>query len=129
MTKGKSGSKTFRIAVLSFSTLMAVFSILAFGPKLLSLIPSAAPDLPPDREWEVQVMTTMFIVFILGYGIGWWQLLWGGILIILSALIVSLPFIIIESNYGSLIFGLPYFIIGGLYIILYRLGKQEKENK
>jgi hypothetical protein len=104
---------------------LALFFLLAFIPAIVTVIDGTAPEPPQGREWEGKVMTVMFLTFMVGYAIGWWRILWGGIIIILAAFVVSIPFIILQDNYGSLIFGIPQFVIGILYLLLYRIEKRE----
>ena len=118
MEEKKSKLKNFRIFVLSFGSFIAFLFLISFLPKLISSMMGETTQLAPESQWEGQIMTAMFILYMFGYGIGWWRAIWGGIIIILSALLVSLPFIIVQSNYGALIFGIPQLIIGVLYIIL-----------
>ena len=125
MAKKIKNLKTYRTVVLAFGTLLALFFLLAFIPAIVTVIDGTAPEPPQGREWEGKVMTVMFLTFMVGYAIGWWRILWGGIIIILAAFVVSIPFIILQDNYGSLIFGIPQFVIGILYLLLYRIEKRE----
>lgn len=125
MTEKRNKSRTFRKIVLAMGTLLAIFFLLAFVPKIISSLIGTAHEPQAGRQWEGQVMTAMFVTFMIGYAIGWWRILWGGIIIILAAFLVSAPFIIIQRNYASLIFGLPEFALGTLYVLLYRIEKQE----
>jgi len=68
-------------------------------------------------------MTAMFLVYMIGYAIGWWWTLWGGIVILLAGVLVCVPFILIEGNYGSLVLGIPQFVVGILYIWVWRIEK------
>jgi len=92
----------------------------AFTPKLISDLRGGGSPPPDGRAWEGHVMIAMFATFMAGYAVGWWRVLWGGLLIILAACIVSIPFVI-QGNYGSLIFGIPQFVIGVLYVVLHRI--------
>jgi len=123
MTEKNTNVKIFRKVVLSIGTFFALFFLLAFVPKIITDLSGEGHKPIPGREWEGQVMLAMFITYLVGYTIGWWWRLWGGIIIILASLIVSIPFAIIDENYGSLIFGIPQFVIGILYILLYRSEK------
>jgi hypothetical protein len=123
MTEMNSYSRNLRRVVLVVGTLLAVFFLLAAGPKLCGEIIGAPPspnrDLSPDRAWEGQAMTATFLIFMVGYVIGWWRRLWGGLIMILAALVVVIPFIALARNYGSLIFGIPIFFVGLLYLMLF----------
>ena len=66
-------------------------------------------------------MTALFVLFIIGYGIGWWNRLWGGLTILVAAAAVALPFFIIQRSFETpAIFGSPVFAVGLLYLLLYR---------
>ena len=119
MAEKRNRSKALRILVLILGTLLALFFLLAFVPKIITILIGTAPELPPGQQWEGHVMTAMFLIFMIGYTIGWWRKFWGGTLILLAAFVVCLPFIIFQNNYGSLIFGIPQFVIGILYLLLY----------
>jgi len=118
----KAAPRLFRAIVLGCGTLLALFFSVVFVPKIISVLRGTAPELPSGRQWEGHVMIAMFVIFMLGYIIGWWRSLWGGLLIIVAALLVSIPFSL-QDNYGSLIFGIPQFVIGILYIMLSRTEK------
>jgi hypothetical protein len=102
-------------------TLLAAFFLLAFLPKIFSLLSGTSSPMGTvaGREWEGQIMEAMFLMYMVGYAIGWWRPLWGGIVIILSALLVSVPFILIQGHFNALLFGLPIFIVGVLYVVLH----------
>jgi hypothetical protein len=124
MANAESQLKTVRIIVLSAGTLLTVLFLLVFGPKVLSVFTGTAPELPPDQQWEGDVMVAMFAVFMIGYVVGWFRPLWGGTIMILAACLVSLPFMVIRSQYSTLIFGIPQLAVGLLYLLLYRVEKK-----
>ena len=126
MTKKNNAIKTFRNVALTISTLLAAFFLLAFLPKIIADFSGEGNKPIPGREWEGQVMLAMFITYLLGYAIGWWKRLWGGIIILLSSLIIFIPFTVMDENYGALIFVIPQFVLGLLYILVHRF---EKHNK
>ena len=118
--------RRIRTLTLILGTILAVFFILAFVPKLIMSMGETQATSPLGGNWEGQVMTAVFLIYMVGYGIGWWKRLWGGILMLLAAVVQMGPFIIIASNFGSLIFGIPILVVGILYI---RLDKFEKQLK
>ena len=124
MDSRKTHLRTLRSVVLATGSLLALFFLLAFFPKIISVFLGTARELPAGRQWEGQVMIAMVATFMAGYAIGWWRPLWGGLLMIVAALLVSGPFVL-QGNYGSLIFGIPQFVIGVLYILLSRLEKRK----
>lgn len=109
-------------------TLLAALFLLAFLPKIISLLSGTSSPMGAvaGREWEGQIMAAVFLMYLAGYAIGWWRSLWGGIVIILSALLVSVPFIVIQGHFNSLIFGLPIFIVGVLYVVLHVMESREE---
>jgi hypothetical protein len=123
MGNRKAQTRIFRAIVLGCGTLLALLFLLAFVPKTISFLRGTASELPSGRQWEGQVMITMFVIFMLGYIIGWWRSLLGGLLMIVAALLVSIPFSL-QDNCGSLIFGIPQLVIGILYIVLSRTEKR-----
>jgi hypothetical protein len=118
----KGQSILFRAIVLGCGTLMALFFSMVFVPKVVSVLRGTAPELPAEMRWEGQIMIAMFVIFMLGYLAGWLRSLWGGMLMIVAALLVSIP-LSLQGNYGSLIFGVPQLVIGILYIMLSRAEK------
>ena len=124
MDSRKTHLRTLRSVVLAAGSLLALFFLLAFFPKIVSVFLGTAQELPTGRHWEGRVMIAMVLTFMAGYAIGWWRPFWGGLLMIIAALLVSGPFIL-QGNYGSLIFGIPQFAIGVLYILLSRLEKRK----
>jgi hypothetical protein len=120
MADKSAAPRILRWGVLTLATLLAILLLAALGPKLVSVLRGTAPPLPIGREWEGRVMIAMFATFMAGYAVGWWRPLWGGLLIILAACIVSIP-LALQRNYGSLIFGIPLLVIGVLYVVRYRI--------
>ena len=129
MTEQSNKLKSVRIVVLSFGSLLALFFLLAFLPKIIMELIGDSPKVAAGREWEGQVMIATFLTLLIGYGIGWWRTFWGGVIIVLAAFVVTIPFITLQSNYGSLIFGIPLLFVGLLYLLLYLTEKQEKIRK
>jgi hypothetical protein len=95
---------------------LAALYVLVFGPKLVGMIVGTAPSLPAG-------MTALFMVFMTGYALGWWNRLWGGVVIVLASVLMILPYVVFQFQ-GSLeaaaIFGSPVFGVGALYLLLHR---------
>ena len=123
MTEKTKDIKSFRIVVLTIGSVLAFLFLLIFVPKMIINSSAKVHTPDPSREWEGQVMLAMFITYLVGYLLGWLWRLWGGIIIIIASLVVSVPFILLDENYGSLIFGIPQLVVGVLNILLYRLEK------
>ncbi|MBN1198249.1 MAG: hypothetical protein JXA23_02775 [Bacteroidales bacterium] len=114
-------NKILLITTMIFSTLLALFFALAFVPKLVDeYLQAIAGTKPIFGGWEGLVMELTFYLFMIGYLFSWWKKCTGGIIILLAAVVQMGPFLIIEQNLGSLIFGLPLLISGGLLLFLCR---------
>ena len=107
---------------------LAIFLLMAFLPKLISDLATPAPPPSGGRGWEGEVMLAMFLTYMIGYAIGWWRSLVGGIIICLAAAIVSAPFVIIQGHFNALIFGIPMFIVGIFYIIHHGMELRQDRN-
>ena len=116
-------STTFRDAVLAFGTIFALFILLC----LIAGIAYAIEGTGGAQEWEAYLIAASFLGSMTGYAVGWFHRLWGGTIITLSGLLISLPFILIQSNYGILLFGLPMLGTGVLYLLLY--GVEESKRR
>lgn len=105
-----------------FTSLLVLFFTLALGPKLideyLEIIISGAAKV---YIWEGLVMEFTYYIFIIGFVISWWKKCIGGIIILLASVFQMAPFLIIDGNLGSLIFGIPLLISGILFIIASRI--------
>jgi hypothetical protein len=83
------------------------------------------PPLPPDRAWEGVLMAVVGVTFFVGYLITWLKPKIGGIIIILSGLIILGP-LFSYGNIGVFIFALPLWVCGILYILSNK--KQPRTN-
>jgi hypothetical protein len=108
----------FLLIIRILASLLAIFFILAYVPKLVGEVLDVFKGEPIYKGWEGLVMETTFFVFLAGYVISWWRKCWGGLIIVLASLIQMGPFLIIQGNLGSLIFGVPLFVVGALFLIL-----------
>lgn len=115
-------SHTLLLITRIFSSCLALFFILAFVPKLVDEYSKVFTGEKPlfGPGWEGLIMEVTFYVFIIGYIFSWWKKCTGGILILLASVIQMGPFLIIEGNLGSLIFGIPLLISGGLFLIVWK---------
>jgi len=104
-----------------FSSLLALFIGLALIPKLIDdYSATSGSKLWLTDSWEGMVMELTLYVFMLGYIFSWWKKCTGGIIILIASIIQMAPFIIIQGNFGSLIFGLPMVVSGILFLALCR---------
>jgi len=108
----------FLFVIRMLASLLAIFFILAFVPKLIDELRDVFNGQPFYKGWEGLVMEITFFVFLAGYVISWWRKCWGGLIIVLASLIQMGPFLIIQGNLGSLIFGVPLFVVGALFLII-----------
>ena len=121
MAKHPSNPRFFRIFVLGSGTVLAALYTLLFGPKLVSLIVGTAPGNPEGQQWEGYAMTVLFLVFMVGYSLGWRNRLWGGVVMVLASAVNTIPFVIIQGNFETpAIFASPVFAVGALYLLLHR---------
>jgi len=98
------------------SIVTGLFSLFLI-PTMIEGITREESYLPKENPWEGVLMTAGTILLIAGYIISWKKEGLGGSLMILAGLTVSLPFIILSGNYGSLIFAIPFIASGLLYVI------------
>jgi len=64
-------------------------------------------------HWE-EDPTGFFFTYIIGYAIIWWKPLWGAVIIMTGSLLSA---VINFDNPGFLIFAIPTFAVGILYLI------------
>jgi hypothetical protein len=103
-----------------FASVIVLFFALFVIPDIIEGITREGHYLPENNKWEGVIMTIWFILLVIGYIISWFKELSGGIIMILAGLTVSLPFIILAKNFGSLIFGGTSIAAGLLFLIYWR---------
>jgi hypothetical protein len=111
-------AKTQLLIARIFASVLAFLFVIIFVPKLIGEIIDAFDGKAFFDGWQGIVMEVTFFVFIAGYIVSWWKKCAGGIIIIIASLIQMLPFLIIEGNTGSLIFGVPLLVAGVLFVSL-----------
>ena len=125
MIAGKSSLRkrnTLLIVSRVFATVLALFYFVSFVPKLIDqYFCSGENHIVSDGSWEGWVMELTFWIFFVGYTTSWFKKFAGGIILIIASLVQMLPFLIIDGNLGSLIFGLPTLIAGILFLACKRL--------
>ena len=107
--------KALLIVTRILASLLAMFFMATFGPKIFEGIIEIYRG---EEGWEGIVMMLTFLVFIVGFILSWWKKCWGGIIILLASIIQMGPFLIIDGNLGSLIFGVPLFVVGALFLLV-----------
>ncbi len=112
--------KRLKITANVLVILLFIFMSLALVPKIIGDISKNGISTFYDETWQVMVMYWTYIVFAIGVAIVWKHKLIGSIIILLASLLQMLPFLIIDLNFGSLIFGLPMFVSGLLFYIISR---------
>lgn len=115
-------NKTTTLVIITYALaiLLVLFFSFALLPKLVQDIIDNGISVLFSGGWGGLVMVWTYIVFIIGFSFAWWHKLIGGIIIILASLLQMLPFLIIEGNIGSLIFGIPLLVVGILFLIIYK---------
>jgi len=119
-TKSKQRSKALITTTYIFVTLLFFFFSFALIPKIVGDLLENGFSVFYTGGWEGLVMLWTYIVFFIGFVIVWKNKAIGGLVIVLSSLLQMGPFLIIDLNLGSLIFGLPLLISGILFCFLSR---------
>ena len=114
-------SKTLLIIARIFVSAVAIFMSLAILPKLLAQYFDAFQgEGLSDGTWEGWTMEITYYVFMIGFTFSWWKKCTGGIILTIASIIQMGPFLIIDGNIGSLIFGVPILIAGVLFMAVCR---------
>jgi hypothetical protein len=98
------------------SVVTGLFSLIII-PYVIEGITREESHLPENNPWEGVLLTVGTCLLIIGYIISWKSAGIGGLLMVLAGLTVCVPFILIQGNMVSLIFGLPFTVAGLQYII------------
>lgn len=117
-TKSTEKPKALKITTYVFTILLFLFFSFALVPKIVGDIAEDGFSIFYSGGWEGLVMTWTYIVFFFGFAIVWKNKRIGGVIIVLSSILQMAPFLIIDLNFGSLIFGLPLLVSGILFLIL-----------
>ena len=116
--KVKEKSKALRITAYALVSALFLFISIALVPKIIMDISEKGFSVLYNDTWEVLVMYWTYIVFTIGFAIVWKNKLIGGIIILLASILQMAPFLIIDLNFGSLIFGLPMLVSAILFLVL-----------
>jgi len=118
--KKESKRSTSIISIITYvlSSLLAIFFSVAIVPKIVGDIIENGYTVLYTGGWEGLVMQWTYIVFIIGFAFSWKNKFFGGLIIILASAIQMGPFLIIDGNLGSLIFGLPMLVVGILFLLI-----------
>lgn len=119
-TPKNKANKTLVLVTFIFTSILALFFLLAFGPKLVQEYIGIIRGTEENyfEGWEGIVMELTFFSFMIGYITSIKRRCLGGIIILLSSIIQMGPFLIIQGNMGSLIFGIPLLISGILFLVI-----------
>lgn len=112
------GSKILIFITIILSSVLFLFFSIALVPKIIGGIIDEGVSSLYSGGWEGLVMIWTYVVFLIGFIIVWWHKLIGGIIIFLSSILQMAPFLIINGNLGSLIFGIPLLVVGLLFIFI-----------
>ena len=105
-----------------FVSFVFLFFSFAIVPKIIGqFLESLSDEGLADVGWEGMIMQLTYFVFLIGFLATWWRKCVGGIIILVSSIIQMGPFIIIDGNFGSLIFGIPLLISAILFLAFCRL--------
>ncbi len=115
-------NSTLAIISYSFTSLIALFFVVSFVPKLMDeymgIITGDAKE--SFAGWEGLVMELTFYIFIIGFIVSIKRSAIGGIIILMASIVQMGPFLIIDGNMGSLIFGIPMVICGVLLLLTHK---------
>jgi len=103
-----------------FAALLALFFLVAFGPKLIGQYFTGGEGIS-NGGWEGWVMELTFYIFLIGYIFSWWRQCVAGVIFIFASVVQMGPFLIIDGNLGSLIFGIPLLLAGVLFLVACRV--------
>ena len=108
----------FSLFAMIYGIVVTLLMVLIFGGTLIGDIIEKGPG-----EFKVIARalvhwdddpTGFFFAFLLGYAIVWWKPFWGALIIMAGSLLVT---IINIENLGFLIFAIPTFLVGFLYLV------------
>lgn len=113
-------NKILIIISYSFSSLLALFFIVAFVPKLIDEYIGIIRGTEQSyfEGWEGIIMELTFYLFMIGFITSFKKRCAGGLIILLTSIVQMGPFLIIQGNIGSLIFGIPLLVSAILFLIL-----------
>jgi hypothetical protein len=103
------------ITAIVLGTLLLFVLLLAFLPKIYDSYILRGESLAADG-WEGLTIIGMFIGYVIGYVVVWFNRLIGGVIFLITAVAEMSIFLIVDGNTGSLIFGLPILLVGILFI-------------
>lgn len=115
------------IITIILASLLVLFFSIALLPKLIESVIDDGYKSFHTGSWGGLIMTWTYIVFIIGFILVWRHKLIGGIFIVLASIIQMGPFLRIESNLGSLIFGIPLLVVGILFLIIPEIRPKKKK--
>jgi len=117
------GHKTLKLVIRIVVSLITLFYLLAFIPKLIQDILEGSSTGPPGDSWEGNMVTAGVLIFVLGYIITWWRGVIGGILLIIAGLIMFATHMMsAEGEFEVvpfLVFSFPMVLCGILFIIFW----------
>ncbi len=116
--KTKTPGNKFFLFTYIFSTIIFLFYSLSYLPKLAGDIMEEGFSTLYSDTWEVLVMTWTYFAFTVGFALSWFKKFAAAIIILFAAVLQMAPFLIIDGNFGSLIFGVPLLVIGILLLVL-----------
>jgi hypothetical protein len=114
--KTKSG---FSLLIMIYGIIITVLMLLIFGGTLIGDIIEKGPGeykkIASALVHWYDDPTGFFFTYIIGYAVIWWKSLPGSIIIIAGSLCAAI--INIDNLLGFLIFAIPTFLVGFLYLI------------
>jgi hypothetical protein len=122
-SKPATRQKTARLVIRIVVSLVTLLYLLIFLPKIIQDILEGSSAGPPGDGWEGTMVTTGFLVFVLGYILSWWRGLFGGIIMIIAGIIMFATHMMSADGEFEflpfLVFPAPMIICGILFIIFW----------
>jgi hypothetical protein len=103
------------VTAIVLGTLLLFVLMLAFLPKIYDCCILGGDSLAGDG-WEGLTILGMFLGYVIGYVVVWFNRLIAGVIFCITAIAEMAVLLIIDGNTGSLIFGLPILLVGILFI-------------
>jgi hypothetical protein len=117
-----------RWVAIALSTLLAPLLLAATGVVIIPTIMGNSPKMPPGREWEEILITWVVGLYFVGYALGWFRPLWGGVFIVLSGFLFSFPLFLVRGQFAGVTIGIPLTVcgIGLLFVLSYVVRKKQR---
>jgi hypothetical protein len=108
-----------------YGIIVTLLMLLAIGSKIIEQVVQKGFITVMKEIGEQFILwddpSAFFVTYIIGYAVIWWKPLWGSIIIITG----SLVYFVMEPNPWALIFILPAFLVGLLYLLTWYIKRRK----